>query len=194
MSPKAIEQARVTHFPITTAIARLLIEHRLHFRGQRVDFLCARVRKLLRIERLGQCSGRRAGVIRRNVAVRSRRRRLRGRLRGRCATLPMRESDSKAGSSHHDHCNKYKSCPLHIRSPCEPMRTYQVIVPGHKSYHGTRACSWWRRHSCLCSDDLANQIRATPPLGSSRNRDSPRTQTTRGVFLSRRLSRELLMR
>src|ERR1700719_3893793 len=119
---KAIEQARVTHFPVATAIARLLIKHRLHFRGQCVDFLGARVGKLLRIKRLGQSSGRRAGVIRRSVAVRPRRRRLGSRLRGRYAALPAGESDSEASTSHQNHRSKHQSCPFHLKPPCEPMR------------------------------------------------------------------------
>src|ERR1700691_2911104 len=53
---KTIQQALVAHFFVAAAIARLLIQHRFHFRRERVDVSSLRVRKLRRIERVGERS------------------------------------------------------------------------------------------------------------------------------------------
>jgi hypothetical protein len=55
------------------------------------------------------------------------------------------------------------------------------LAPLHKSAnkiwnrHTNRITLKWHRHSCLCSDDLAHQIRARTAIGSSPVSDSPST-------------------
>ena len=121
---KAIQQTRMPHFPVTTAIARLLIKHRLHLRSHRINFLRPRIRKLLRIKRIGQSSSRRSSVIRRNIAIRPRRRSSRLRERRVRTRLPsMREPNSKATHTHQNHGSKHESRLLHFKpSANQPIK------------------------------------------------------------------------
>src|ERR1700674_171096 len=48
---EAIEQALVPRVPVAITVARLLVQNRPDFRGQRIDIPIQRIGKLLRIER-----------------------------------------------------------------------------------------------------------------------------------------------
>ena len=154
---KTIQQTRMPHLAVTTAIARLLIKHRFHLRSHRINFLRPRIRKLLRIKCLRQNSSGRCSVIRRNIAIRPRHRSSRLRERRIRTRLPsMREPNSKPSPSHQDHRSKYKSRLLHLAL----LRKSANKI---SNQHTNRITPKWHRHSCLCSDDLATKFAHPPP-------------------------------
>ena len=126
--PKTIQQTRMSHLAIATAIARLLVKHWLHLRSQRINFLRSHIRKLFRIERPRQRSGRRRRVVRRSIRVRpGSRRRLRERQIRTRPRPTMRVPDSKPSPSHQNHPSKYKSRLPHLAPPQTNRITPPVV-------------------------------------------------------------------
>ena len=159
---------------ITTAIARLLIKHRLHLRSHRINFLRPRIRKPLRIKRIRQSPGRRRSMVRGSIAVRPGRRS--SRLREpKVRTRPpaARESNSKTSPSHQNHGSKYKSRLLHLaplsESACLPYRrrlagAFDFIlaclqIVSRLSGTGTPACALTSSQTKFAHPSPSDQVR-----------------------------------
>jgi hypothetical protein len=155
----------VSHFFVAAAIARLLIQHRFHFRCQRIDISCLRVVELCRIQRVGQRAFGRLSVIRGHLSFqkfrcwicgrgrsrsgsrsgsrcRSRLRFLRGRIL-RAHRSGAESSQSNTGS-HSQNQVSAKHCgtlprPLPERPHSERLHSERLQIMTRESYHSCNA-------------------------------------------------------